>query len=104
MEVVSDTTPSIHQFLKRFLDEIKNFKTFFNLNDFAEGVFWQMLSANDILSDFILAEKLFKSEDEIVSRWFTFFAYYFIACPGFMFLIREDIHRPISIKTRYVLL
>ena len=74
--------------LTNFWEEVKNYKKFFNLNDCAEGILLRVfLPANDIISDFLVAEKLFKSEHIIVQQWFTFFAYYFIAWPGVMFLL-----------------
>ena len=45
------------------------------------------LPANDIISDFLFARNLFKNEDIIIKKWFTFFAYYFIAWPGVMLLL-----------------
>ena len=68
--------------LTNFWEEIKNYKKFFNLNDCAEGILLRVfLPANDIISDFLVAEKLFQSEYIIVQQWFIFFAYYFIAWP-----------------------
>ena len=92
------------------VEELKNFKTYFNLNDFVEGLVMKFfLPANDIISDFLIAECLSKVENEkcdtvhtgareekpecydekekhMLGHWFTFFAYYNIACPGFMFI------------------
>ena len=84
----SETTTSFWELLTRFGDEIRSYKKFFNLNDCAEALLLKLfLPANDLISDFLVAEKWFKSDNDIVCKWFTFFAYYFIACPGLMFLI-----------------
>ena len=74
--------------LSKFWQEIRNFKKYFNINDCAEGIILKVfLPANDIISDFLFAEKLLQSENPIIRQWFTFFAYYFIAWPGVMFLL-----------------
>ena len=79
---------SFRELVMCFWEEIKNFKKFFNLNDCAEAILLKVfLPANDIISDFLVADKLFQSDNQVVSKWFTFFAYFFIACPGFMFLL-----------------
>ena len=71
-----------------FFEELKDYKKSFNLNDCAEGILLKVfLPTNDIISDFLVADKLFQSENVSVKQWFTFFSYYFIAWPGIMFLL-----------------
>ena len=69
------------ELLTRFYEETKRYKKFFNLNDFAEGFLFKFfLPLHDIVSDFLIA----KNFSTIKVSWFKFFAYDFIACPGFM--------------------
>ena len=71
--------------LSKFWQEIRNFKAYFNINDCAEAIMLKVfLPANDIISDFLFARNLLKNGDMIIKKWFTFFAYYFIAWPGVM--------------------
>ena len=75
--------------LKNLIEEMRNAKKYFNLNNCAEGILLKVfLPANDIISDFLVAENLLrvKNDTQTISTWFTFFAYYFIACPGIMFI------------------
>ena len=72
------------------IEELKNYKKYFNLNDFAEALLMKFfLPVNDIISDFLIAQNLSMVENDThtISHWFTFLAYYNIACPGFMFII-----------------
>ena len=71
------------------IEEMKSFKKYFNINNCIEALLMKfLLPANDIISDFLIADGLSKVENDknTISQWFTFFAYFFIACPGFMFL------------------
>ena len=84
----NEEVATVWELLICFYEEIKDSTKFFNLNDFAEGILLKFcLPANDIVSDFWVAQNLsrirFKKDN--ISNWFTFFAYYFIAFPGFMF-------------------
>ena len=77
-EVEDENTKNetILESLIKFWDEIKDFKKHFNLNDCAEGIVLKVfLPVNDIISDFLFAEKLLESENRVVRQWFAFFAY-----------------------------
>ena len=79
---------SCTEHIRCYCTELKSSNKYFSWNYCAEAFFFKVfLPFNDIISDFLVAEKLYRSKNELVSRWFTFYSYYFIACPGFMFLL-----------------
>ena len=87
-EEETEGSETIRGILSKFWQEIRNFRKYFNINDCAEGIVLKVfLPANDIISDFLFARNLFRSTDPRIKQWFTFFAYYFTAWPGVMFLL-----------------
>ena len=81
--------------LASFWEELRNFKQFFCINDFAENLLFKaVLPVNDILSDFLVADNLYNTDNpntmfgEITPTQFcAMIMYFFIASPGFMLLI-----------------
>ena len=88
-------TQSFSVLLIEFLSELRHFQQFFNINDCAEGILFKaILPVNDILTDFVVAEKIYKTdyqnsigEQVKINHLTSMFIYFFIACPGFMILI-----------------
>ena len=80
---------AVDDFLRDFWAEIRAFRKYFSWNAFIEAVLLKFfLPLNDIISDFLLAEKFHNIiRDPNINRWVTFFSYYFISCPGLMFLL-----------------
>ena len=80
---------ALEDFLRDFWAEIRAFRKYFSWNAFIEAVLLKFfLPLNDIISDFLLAEKFHNIiRDQSINRWVIFFSYYFIACPGVMFLL-----------------
>ena len=78
----------ISTFISELFAELKNFRAFFNLNDFTEGLLLKvLLPVNDVFSDFLVAAEALKSEKEILNTWTSTCIYYTIASPGIMALI-----------------
>merc|ERR1719378_1170168 len=70
-------------------EELKNCRRHFDWNFFREAfVFLFFLPLNDIVSDFLIAEKFYTTHNGIDNVWMTFFSYAFIASPGVMFFIK----------------
>ena len=88
-------TQAVFGLLDHFWAEIRNVKNFFSINNFVENLlFHAVLPANDILSDFIVAENLYNTDypntivDQLVGAQFCAMQmYFFIALPGFMVLV-----------------
>ena len=74
---------------REFWAEAKAFRKYFSWNAYIEAVLLKFfLPLNDIISDFLIAEKFHNTiKHPTINRWATFFSYYFIACPGLMFLL-----------------
>ena len=78
----SNENLSYTELFKCYYTELKSSNKYFSWNYCAEAFFFRVfLPFNDIISDFLVAEKLYRNKNELVSRWFTFYSYYFIACP-----------------------
>ena len=86
-------TQAFSVLLIEFLSELRHFQKFFNINDCAEGILFKaILPVNDILSDFVVAEKIYKTdypnsigEKVKINHLTSMFIYFFIACPGLWF-------------------
>ena len=88
-------TQTVVGLLTNFWAELRNFKTNFNINYCVESLlFYAVLPANDILSDFLVADNLYNTDyhatiiDQLMGTQFcAMLMYFFIALPGFMVLI-----------------
>ena len=72
-----------------FRKEVRDFRKNFSWNICIEAMVLRLfLPLNDIVSDFLIAKKSNNTiKDKSINSWVTFFSYYFIACPGIMFLL-----------------
>ena len=90
-------TNTVNELIPELLGEIKNIKKFFSINDcVAALLFKAILPLNDIVSDFLIAEKIYNINydttmlDKVkVSHFATMLMYFFIACPSFMVIIHN---------------
>ena len=81
--------------LAHFWAELRNVKKFFSINDFVKNLlFHAILPANDILSDFIVADNLYNTDHRITivdqlmgAQFCAMLMYFFIALPGFMAIV-----------------
>ena len=90
-------TQAVFELLNHFWAELRNVKNLFSINDFVENLlFHAVLPANDILSDFIVADNLYNTDntntivDQLMGAPFcAMLMYFFIALPGFMVLVHN---------------